>query len=626
MAPPLAHRRRSGVCGIFYEKGIAMHPTDHLCWPHLTPVPDTRLDVPTLWRCALGLALVCGGGVSLLCLLCLLLVWVPAAWSAPPTYQVQLFDNPTPQVLPFLGDLDEDDTAVGERYQLGRSAALRVTTTTTTVLAPLSPQGYSSAAGISHGYIIGWADDVGTATGPGTGRHAVYWAPDGTIHALPNSGAGPPGGGGADMVSPDLVVGSVNTPQIPGLPPHAQDRQVPAVWRQGVLHVLPALGTEYGAVTAVSASGVMVGISGGFSGLSSYQATMWLFDQPLALAPPDSHASGLNDAGEVVGTATFAQGRHAFLWAPSTGLLDLGTLPGHSVSGARSINTAGLIVGASGRTDGTQAAVLWEERQPYDLEMLISTAGVVLTSAIAINDHGHILAYGTLDGEPQNFLLIPTTPGIPVPPVALIDTVQGDFNGDGLQDLAGRDAQYSVWLCLSGEPQCTHIGGWLFQLVAGDLDGDGRDDLAGLGWGYTIWAMTDGQHFTQLPGQLHTLVIGDFYGDGHAHLAGLWGQTLWRAPRVGWWEWLPGTLTTLVAGDFDGDGRDDLAGIAPGYYSWVHTASGWHWSPGFVYTMHAVKNTTAPDTLIGAWGFCLYQLTTALVWQTQACEALQVSR
>src|SRR5262252_1113655 len=102
MAPPLAHRRRSGVCGIFYEKGIAMHPTDHLCWPHLTPVPDTRLDVPTLWRCALGLALVCGGGVSLLCLLCLLLVWVPAAWSAPPTYQVQLFNNPTPQVLPFL--------------------------------------------------------------------------------------------------------------------------------------------------------------------------------------------------------------------------------------------------------------------------------------------------------------------------------------------------------------------------------------------------------------------------------------------------------------------------------------------------------------------------------------------
>ena len=81
-----------------------------------------------------------------------------------------------------------------------------------------------------------------------------------------------------------------------------------------------------------------------------------------------------------------------------------------------------------------------------------------------------------------------------------------------------------------------------------------------------------------------------------------------------------------MAGDFDGDGRDDLAGIAPGYYSWVHTASGWHWSPGFVYTMHAVKQSTAPDTLTGAWGICTYQMDTALVWQTQVCEMVQVSQ
>jgi len=358
---------------------------------------------------------------------------------------------------------------------------------------------------------------------------------------------------------------------------------------------------------------------------------MWLFDQPLPLAPPGSGARAINDSGAVVGWATFAQGYHAFLWTPTPGLLDLGTLPGYNRSIAVSINTAGLIVGYSEAlsapdTVADTTAVLWDDRHPYDLNTLITTAGVHLVNAIAINDHGAILARGTLNGVPQNFLLTPTTPGIPVPPVALIDTVQGDFNGDGLEDLAGRDANYSVWLCLSGEPQCTHIGGWLFQLVAGDLDGDGKDDLAGLGWGYTIWAMTDGQHFTQLPGALHTLVIGDFYGDGKDHLAGLWGQTIWRSPRVGWWEWLPGTLTTLVAGDFDGDGVDDLAGIAPGYYSWVHTATGWHWSPGFVYTMHAVKNPAGPDTLTGAWGLCTYQMDTTLVWQTQACETVQVSR
>src|SRR5262249_23751699 len=148
--------------------------------------------------------------------------------------------------------------------------------------------------------------------------------------------------------------------------------------------------------------------------------------------------------------------------------------------------TAGLIVGTSIASGTDSSAVIWHDSHPQDLNTLITMPGASLSGAIAINDHGAILARGTLGGVPQNFLLTPTTPLVPVPPVALIDTVHGDFNGDGLEDLAGRDAQYTVWQCLASEAECRHVGGWLFQLVAGDLDGDGKDDLAGLGWGYTI--------------------------------------------------------------------------------------------------------------------------------------------
>jgi hypothetical protein len=37
--------------------------------------------------------------------------------------------------------------------------------------------------------------------------------------------------------------------------------------------------------------------------------------------------------------------------------------------------------------------------------------------------------------------------------------VHGDFNGDGIQDLAGLDATGGIWVCLAEQPSCTQIYG-----------------------------------------------------------------------------------------------------------------------------------------------------------------------
>ena len=62
-----------------------------------------------------------------------------------------------------------------------------------------------------------------------------------------------------------------------------------------------------------------------------------------------SHASGINDAGQVVGVApTLSNGQfHAFITGPDgVGMTDLGTLGG-DYSDASGINDAGQVVGES---------------------------------------------------------------------------------------------------------------------------------------------------------------------------------------------------------------------------------------------------------------------------------------
>jgi hypothetical protein len=83
--------------------------------------------------------------------------------------------------------------------------------------------------------------------------------------------------------------------------------------------------------------------------------------------------------------------------------------------------------------------------------------------------------------------------------------VVGDFDGDGLSDLAGLNSVGSIYYT-TDRLHWTNIPGALKQLVARDFDGDGLSDLAGLNSAGNIYYTTDLLHWTNVPGALTQLV------------------------------------------------------------------------------------------------------------------------
>jgi probable HAF family extracellular repeat protein len=123
----------------------------------------------------------------------------------------------------------------------------------------------------------------------------------------------------------------------------------------------------------------------------------------------DSEAFGINNADQVTGqTTTNASGvyDHAFLY--SGGLMhDLGTLGGLTSRG-NGICSNGSVVGDSLTATGQDDAFLYRGGVMMDLNSLISpSSGLLLESAVAINDSGQITGWGTTNGQIHAFLLTP---------------------------------------------------------------------------------------------------------------------------------------------------------------------------------------------------------------------------
>lgn len=132
-------------------------------------------------------------------------------------------------------------------------------------------------------------------------------------------------------------------------------------------------------------------------------------------------ANALDDAGEIVGAAAFANRPFdAYLWRNGRAT-DLGVLAGDCISQAFAINSKGQIVGNSLSCDGsTLRLFLWEKGSMVDLNTLIpSNSGLQLVETFAINDRGEIAGNGVprgciggLFGTCQHgFVLIPCGEG-----------------------------------------------------------------------------------------------------------------------------------------------------------------------------------------------------------------------
>jgi len=170
---------------------------------------------------------------------------------------------------------------------------------------------------------------------------------------------------------------------------------------------------------AINRFGQVVGYSGGSGNNPSY-AFIWSKTtgkaKNLGKLPgyDSSYAWAINDLGQVAGESqclNCSLSNHAVLWSKTkSSMLDLGVLPGASDSFALGINNVGQVVGGSSysATNELHAFVWSPSTGMLDLNNLIpANSGWLLQYPNAINDKGQIVGFGTLNGQREAFLLTP---------------------------------------------------------------------------------------------------------------------------------------------------------------------------------------------------------------------------
>ena len=179
------------------------------------------------------------------------------------------------------------------------------------------------------------------------------------------------------------------------------------------LGTLPGYGSS--TANAINDSGVIVGncfsndytlsgVLGKGNGASVGQAFIYQHGVMTGLGfinypffPPgtanNSGATGINNAGTVVGWSSAGGVVHAFSYSNGT-MTDLGTLGGTGGYGswANGINDWGIVVGYADTASGAQHAFVYANGLMSDLNSLVTLPGVTLTNAYSVNNTGQIIA------------------------------------------------------------------------------------------------------------------------------------------------------------------------------------------------------------------------------------------
>jgi probable HAF family extracellular repeat protein len=193
-------------------------------------------------------------------------------------------------------------------------------------------------------------------------------------------------------------------------------RQSAVIWIKGQVYELPLFPGDWnGAARVINDNGQVAGWSGGCARL---HALLWQNGTPIDLGSfggtIDIAPFDINNQGQIVGYSYYPDNYtvHGFLWQKSTGMLDLGTLPGDVFSWGIGINSKGQTVGGSEDASYNERAYLWQNGVMTDLNTLIPPASpFYLLEADGINDAGQIAGYIWVysTGEVHAFLATPTT-------------------------------------------------------------------------------------------------------------------------------------------------------------------------------------------------------------------------
>ncbi len=290
------------------------------------------------------------------------------------------------------------------------------------LLGTLVPNGNSVANKINGaGQIVGWA-----SLGPGTTSHAVLWTVSGATvtlidlnDLLPETAGDWVLNNALDVNAGGMVAGTASVPAGDG-----------SLLERGYLLELAS-----GAFTLIDPlPGRAASQASALNNLPSPQVIGYASDPAAAFLvsggalfdlSPLTGASSINDAG---GVATWINGHPAY-WRDADGdgqvdssdLVDLGTFGAETTrGGARDVNSAGLVVGNTGRREGSytlQRAFRWQagtaSSSKQDLNDL-TAAPFKLRRAWEVTDGGLIAGYGSRTGilfDPssvdQAFLLKP---------------------------------------------------------------------------------------------------------------------------------------------------------------------------------------------------------------------------
>ena len=238
----------------------------------------------------------------------------------------------------------------------------------------------SVALGLNEsGAIVGWSGlDYGFQ-----GKRGFLWE-NGTMKDLGSLG-GTQGTWATDINEAGQIVGSSY---------NATNYERPFLWENGSMTDLD-VGAAYGGATAINDFGQVVGYrqvrTNDPNDPYALRAFVWKAGKvnDLGTLPGfrDSYATGINNAGQVVGYIQDPriQGPvHAFLWENGT-MKDLGTLPGDALSQAADINEAGQVVGWSGGYGETHAFL----SEAGSMRSLAGPANA--TDAQGINDVGQVV-------------------------------------------------------------------------------------------------------------------------------------------------------------------------------------------------------------------------------------------
>ncbi|WP_026602449.1 hypothetical protein [Methylomonas sp. 11b] len=152
---------------------------------------------------------------------------------------------------------------------------------------------------------------------------------------------------------------------------------------------------RYSSPTGINSSGVVVGNSGGRGIVHSNGVTQIIGG--FSGSPYSSVAYGINDAGQIVGSAWNAEGNQRATIAGNGSLTDLGTLNGGHWSAGNAINNSGQVTGESQTPNGGHAFIT-RNGQMVDLGALawgvsrgyaINDLGQVAGTSLVTNDEKH---------------------------------------------------------------------------------------------------------------------------------------------------------------------------------------------------------------------------------------------